>query len=44
MSAVETQGCALKQGVTTYAQCVRYGHAHGYTEAQIDTYCTLLPR
>jgi hypothetical protein len=43
-SAAETWGCALSQNATTYARCVSYGHAHGYSQAEIDTYCTLLPR
>lgn len=43
-SAEETWGCALNQNATTYSRCVSYAHAHGYSQAEIDTYCTLLPR
>jgi hypothetical protein len=43
-SAAATFGCALQQNVTTYAECLRYGRAHGYTQGQIDAYCPLLPR
>jgi hypothetical protein len=43
-SAVATFGCALKNNVKTYAECIRYARAHGYTQGEIDTYCPLLPR
>jgi hypothetical protein len=43
-SAAATFGCALQQNVTTYAECLRYGRAYGYTQGQIDAYCPLLPR
>jgi hypothetical protein len=41
-SVAESFGCLLALGVTTPAQCVRYAHAHGYAQGDIDTYCPLL--